>query len=100
NPPPAGRNVRSTQANTLSPETHWHLPGPKLSLEEGASPSDFEPLESCAQCALWPGPSTTADANELRNRAYFHKQGDHLASVPASWTDVVPEDPGVKLAAG
>lgn len=34
------------------------------------------------------------------NRAYFHKGGDHLVSVPANWTDIVPEDPVVKLAAG
>ena len=31
---------------------------------------------------------------------YFHKEGDHLASVPASWTDIVAEDPVVQLAAG
>ncbi|MGH9546387.1 MAG: DUF5372 family protein [Terriglobales bacterium] len=76
----------------------------------------------------WLEPSTTADANSLNrrfkiihpfhpwfgqefelvtylhtwgeNRAYFHKDGDHLVSVPASWTDIVPEDPVVKLAAG
>jgi hypothetical protein len=34
------------------------------------------------------------------NRVYFYKQGDHLTSVPASWTDVVPEDPVVTLAGG
>jgi len=34
------------------------------------------------------------------NRVYFHKEGDHLVSVPAGWTDVAPEDPVVKLAAG
>jgi hypothetical protein len=34
------------------------------------------------------------------DRVYFHKEGDHLVSVPASWTDLVPEDPVVKLAAG
>ena len=34
------------------------------------------------------------------DRVYFHKEGDHLVSVPASWTDMVPEDPVVKLAAG
>jgi|SRR5450432_831884 hypothetical protein len=34
------------------------------------------------------------------DRVYFHKEGDRLVSVPASWTDVVPEDPVVKLAAG
>src|SRR5258708_30323710 len=76
----------------------------------------------------WPEPSTTADANGLsrrfkithpfhpwsgqefevvtylhtwgENRVYFHKKGDHLVSVPASWTDFVPEDPVVQLAAG
>jgi hypothetical protein len=26
--------------------------------------------------------------------------GEHLVSVPASWTDLVPEDPLVRLAAG
>ena len=34
------------------------------------------------------------------DRVYFHKEGNHLVSVPASWTDLVPEDPVVKLAAG
>ena len=31
---------------------------------------------------------------------YFHKEGEHLVSVPASWTDIVAEDPAVQLAAG
>jgi hypothetical protein len=31
---------------------------------------------------------------------YFHKEGEHLVSVPASWTDIVAEDPLVQLAAG
>ena len=31
---------------------------------------------------------------------YFHKEGEHLVSVPASWTDMVAEDPVVQLAAG
>jgi hypothetical protein len=31
---------------------------------------------------------------------YFHKEGEHLVSVPASWTDVIAEDPVVQLAAG
>jgi hypothetical protein len=31
---------------------------------------------------------------------YFHREGNHLVSVPASWTDLVPEDPVVKLAEG
>jgi Family of unknown function (DUF5372) len=31
---------------------------------------------------------------------YFHKEGEHLVSVPASWTDVIAEDPWVQLAAG
>ena len=76
----------------------------------------------------WLESSTTADANNLsrrfrithpfhpwsgqelelvtylhtwgENRVYFHQQGEHLVSVPASWTDVVPEDPFVRLAAG
>jgi hypothetical protein len=34
------------------------------------------------------------------NRVYFHREGEHLVSVPASWTDVVAEDPLVQLAAG
>ena len=34
------------------------------------------------------------------DRVYFHKEGNHLVSVPASWTGLVPEDPVVKLAAG
>jgi hypothetical protein len=34
------------------------------------------------------------------NRVYFHNGGDHLVSVPAAWTDVVPEDPVVQLGAG
>jgi hypothetical protein len=74
-------------------------------------------------------PSTTADANGLsrcfkithpfhpwcgqtfelitylhtwgENRVYFQRQeSEHLVSVPASWTDVVPENPFVELAAG
>ena len=31
---------------------------------------------------------------------YFHKEGEHLVSVPASWTDIVAEDPVVRVAAG
>ena len=31
---------------------------------------------------------------------YFHKEGEHLVSVPASWTDIVAEDPVVQVAAG
>jgi len=34
------------------------------------------------------------------HRAYFHKEGEHLVSVPATWTDIVAEDPVVQLAAG
>jgi len=84
------------------------------------------PSESCVSHAPWLGPSTTADANVLsrrfkithpfhpwsgeefelvtylhtwgENRAYFHREGHHLISIPASWTDIVPEDPVVKLA--
>ena len=77
----------------------------------------------------WPELSTAADANGLsrcfkiihpfhpwsgqtfelitylhtwgENRVYFQRQeSEHLVSVPASWTDVVPEDPLVQLAAG
>ena len=31
---------------------------------------------------------------------YFHKDGEHLVSVPATWTDIIGEDPVVQLAAG
>jgi len=31
---------------------------------------------------------------------YFHKEGEHLVSVPASWTDIIAEDPVVQLGAG
>lgn len=31
---------------------------------------------------------------------YFHREGEHLVSVPASWTDIIAEDPVVQLAAG
>ena len=34
------------------------------------------------------------------HRVYFHKEGEHLVSVPASWTDIVAEDPVVRVAAG
>jgi hypothetical protein len=35
------------------------------------------------------------------NRVYFQRQeSEHLVSVPASWTDVVPGDPFVQMAAG
>lgn len=35
------------------------------------------------------------------NRVYFQRQEvEHLVSVPASWTDVIPQDPVVRLAAG
>jgi hypothetical protein len=34
------------------------------------------------------------------HRAYFHKEGEHLVSVPATWTDIIAEDPVVQLAAG
>jgi hypothetical protein len=34
------------------------------------------------------------------HRVYFHREGQHLVSVPASWTDVVAVDPVVQLAAG
>ncbi|RLB80921.1 MAG: hypothetical protein DRH17_10670 [Deltaproteobacteria bacterium] len=34
------------------------------------------------------------------NRVYFHDHEGHLASVPASWTSIIPEDPFVKIAAG
>jgi hypothetical protein len=76
-----------------------------------------------------PEASTAADANALRRRfkivhpfhpwsgqefdlvTYLHTWGEHrvyfqreesehLVSVPASWTDVVPQDPVVQLAAG
>ncbi len=77
----------------------------------------------------WPAPSTTADANGLsrrfkiihpfhpwsgeefdlvthlhtwgENQVYFQREeSEHLVSVPASWADVVPQDPVVQLAAG
>ena len=31
---------------------------------------------------------------------YFHKEGEHLVSVPAAWTDIIAGDPVVELAAG
>ena len=31
---------------------------------------------------------------------YFHKEGEHLVSVPASWTDIIAVDPVVQVAAG
>ena len=31
---------------------------------------------------------------------YFHNEGEHLVSVPATWTDIIAEDPVVQLAAG
>jgi hypothetical protein len=35
------------------------------------------------------------------NRVYFQREeSEHLVSVPASWTDVVLQDPVVQLAAG
>ena len=34
------------------------------------------------------------------HRVYFHKEGEHLVSVPATWTDVVAEDPVVRVSAG
>ena len=35
------------------------------------------------------------------NRVYFQReQSEHLVSVPAIWTDVVPEDPFVQAASG
>ena len=34
------------------------------------------------------------------HRAYFHKEGEHLVSVPATWTDIIAGDPVVHLAAG
>jgi len=34
------------------------------------------------------------------HRAYFHKEGEHLVSVPANWTDIVAEDPVVRLSGG
>jgi len=35
------------------------------------------------------------------NRVYFQRQESvHLVSVPAAWTDVIPEDPFVQAAMG
>jgi len=76
----------------------------------------------------WPAPSTAPDASGLNrrfrithpfhpwsgqefelvtylhtwgeHRVYFHKEGEHLVSVPASWTDIIAEDPVVQVAAG
>ena len=31
---------------------------------------------------------------------YFQRESEHLVSVPASWTDIIAEDPVVQLAAG
>jgi hypothetical protein len=35
-----------------------------------------------------------------RAPVYFHKEGEHLVSVPAVWTDLIEEDPVVEVAAG
>jgi hypothetical protein len=76
----------------------------------------------------WHEPSTTPDTNGLNrrfrithpfhpwagqefelvtylqtwgeDRVYFHKEGEHLVSVPASWTDIIGVDPVVQVAAG
>ena len=34
------------------------------------------------------------------HRVYFYKEGAHLVSVPASWTDTIAVDPVVQVAAG
>jgi hypothetical protein len=34
------------------------------------------------------------------HRAYFHKEGEHLVSVPATWTDMVAEDAVVRVGVG
>jgi hypothetical protein len=31
---------------------------------------------------------------------YFHKEGEHLVSVPAMWTDIGDVDPLIELSAG
>jgi len=76
----------------------------------------------------WPKPSTAPDEGDLNrrfrithpfhpwsgqefelvtylhtwgeHRAYFHKEGEHLVPVPATWTDIIAGDPVVQLAAG
>jgi len=34
------------------------------------------------------------------HRVYFYKEGEHLVSVPASWTNILAVDPVVQVAAG
>ena len=34
------------------------------------------------------------------HRVYFYKEGEHLVSVPVSWTDIIAADPVVQVAAG
>lgn len=88
----------------------------------------FERLHERLARALWLQPSTTPDASGLNrrfriirpfhpwsgqdfelvtylhtwgeHRVYFHKEGEHLVPVPATWTDILAEDPVVQLAAG
>ncbi|HWS98159.1 MAG TPA: DUF5372 family protein [Candidatus Methylomirabilis sp.] len=84
---------------------------------------------TCVRCALWRESSTAANGNALsrrfkithpfhpwsgqefdlvthlhtwgEDRVYFQrKESEHLVSVPAIWTDVVPQDSVVQLAAG
>lgn len=33
------------------------------------------------------------------HRVYFHQENERLVSVPATWTDVVAEDPVVRVSA-
>ena len=42
----------------------------------------------------------TSRRNWGEDRVYFHDAAGHLRSVPATWTDVVPPEPFVAVAAG
>ena len=129
-PPASGNRGSGADAHGCKTESIVRCPRapPSPTCNPSSTPPRISANATGAPRKCWPESSTTPDASGLNrrfrithpfhpwfgeefelvtylhtwgeHRAYFHKEGKHLVSVPATWTDIAAEDPVIKLGAG
>jgi hypothetical protein len=109
-PPHIGPIDRRCLGKLIRPPRRTPLPSPGRAHTRSAKHSS-EPSGAAVRCRSFPEtPQWHWSGREFElvtylhtwgeHRAYFRHEGEHLVSVPATWTDIVAEDPVVLLGAG